>query len=52
MEVMFVMTLTKKKNLTLLIVSFIFVSSCETFNDIAGLNKVDIHDSLNASTPE
>ena len=52
MEVMFVMTLTKKKNLTLLIVSFIFVSSYETFNDIAGLNKVDIDDSLYASTPE
>ena len=46
------MTLTKKKSLFLLIFSFIFTSSCETLEDLAGLNKVDIDDSLYEGTPD
>ena len=52
MEDMSAMTLTKKKSLFLLIFSFIFVSSCETLEDLAGLNKVDIDDSLYEGTPD
>ena len=52
MEGMSAMTLTKKKSLFLLIFSFIFVSSCETLEDLAGLNKVDIDDSLYEGTPD
>ena len=46
------MTLTNKKSLFLLIFSFIFVSSCETLEDLAGLNKVDIDDTLYEGTPD
>ena len=52
MEDMPAMTLTKKKSLLLLIFSFIFISSCETLEDLAGLNKVDIDDSLYEGTPD
>ena len=52
MEDMSAMTLTKKKSLFLLIFSFIFASSCETLEDLAGLNKVDIDDSLYEGTPD
>ena len=52
MEGMSAMTLTKKKSLFLLIFSFIFVSSCETLEDLAGLNKVDIDDTLYEGTPD
>ena len=52
MEVMFAMILTKKKSLIFLIPLFIFISSCETLNDIAGLNKFEIDDSLYEGTPE
>ena len=46
------MTLTNKKSLFLLIFSFIFVSSCETLEDLTGLNKVDIDDTLYEGTPD
>ena len=46
------MTLTNKKRLFLLIFSIIFVSSCETLEDLAGLNKVDIDDTLYEGTPD
>ena len=52
MEVMSAMILTKKKSLIFLIPLFIFISSCETLNEIAGLNKVEIDDSLYDGTPE
>ena len=52
MEGMSAMTLTNKKSLFLLIFSFIFVSSCETLEDLAGLNKVDIDDTLYEGTPD
>ena len=52
MEVMSAMILTKKKSLIFLIPLFIFISSCETLNDIAGLNKFEIDDSLYEGTPE
>ena len=46
------MTLTKKKSLFSLIFLFIFTTSCETLEDLAGLNKVDIDDSLYEGTPD
>ena len=46
------MILTKEKKLILLMFSFILISSCETLNEIAGLNKVEIDDSLYAGTPD
>ena len=46
------MTLTKKKSLLLLTLSFLFVSSCETLEELAGLNKVEMDDSLYAGTPD
>ena len=46
MEDMLVMTLTKKKSLLILTFSLVFISSCETLEDLAGLNKVIIDDSL------
>ena len=46
------MTLTKKKSLLILTFSFVFISSCETLEDLAGLNKVEIDDSLYEGTPE
>jgi len=46
------MTLTNKKNLILLTLSFVFVSSCETLNEIAGIDKVEIDDSLYEGTPD
>ena len=46
------MTLTKKKSLLILTFSFVFISSCETLEDLAGLNKVSIDDSLYSSTPD
>ena len=49
---MLVMTLTKKKSLIFLTLSFIFISSCETLNEIAGLSKTEIDDSLFEGTPE
>ncbi len=52
MEGMFAMTLTKKKSLFFIIFSFIFSSSCETLEDLAGLNKIDIDDSLYEGTPD
>ena len=52
MEGMSAMTLTNKKSLFLLTFSFIFVSSCETLEDLAGLNKVDIDDTLYEGTPD
>tara|TARA_B100001989_G_C24447073_1_gene417008 strand:- start:327 stop:947 length:621 start_codon:yes stop_codon:yes gene_type:complete len=51
MEDMSVMTLTKKNLITLSCI-FIFTSSCETLEEIAGLNKVQIDDSLYGGTPE
>ncbi len=47
-----VMTLTKIKSLILLTSSFIFISSCETLNEIAGLSKTEIDESLYEGTPE
>ena len=52
MEGMSAMTLTKKKSLFFIIFSFIFASSCETLEDLAGLNKVDIDDTLYEGTPD
>ena len=49
---MLVMTLTKKKSLIFLTLSFIFITSCETLNEIAGLSKTEIDDSLFEGTPE
>lgn len=46
------MTLTKKKSLFSLIFLFIFTTSCETLEDLAGLNKVDMDDSLYEGTPD
>ena len=46
------MTLTKIKSLILLTSSFIFISSCETLNEIAGLSKTEIDESLYEGTPE
>ena len=46
------MTLTNKKSLFSLIFLFIFTTSCETLEDLAGLNKVDIDDSLYEGTPD
>ena len=46
------MTLTKKKSLLILTFSFAFISSCETLEDLAGLNKVSIDDSLYSGTPD
>ena len=45
-------TLTKKKSLLILTFSFVFISSCETLEDLAGLNKVSIDDSLYSGTPD
>ena len=39
------MTLTKKKNLIFLISLLLFISSCETLNEIAGIEKTVIEDS-------
>ena len=52
MEGMSAMTLTKKKSLFSLIFLFIFTTSCETLEDLAGLNKVDMDDSLYEGTPD
>ena len=52
MEVMPVMTLTKIKSLILLTSSFIFIYSCETLNEISGLSKTEIDESLYEGTPE
>ncbi len=46
------MILTKNKSLLLLVFTFMFTSSCETLEEIAGINKVEIDDSLYAGTPE
>ena len=46
------MTLIKEKSLILLTLSFVFVSSCETLEELAGLNKVEMDDSLYAGTPD
>jgi len=46
------MILSKTKNLILLTLSFVLVSSCETLSEISGLNKVEIDDSLYAGTPD
>jgi len=47
-----VMTLTKKKSLIFLILSFLFISSCETLNEIAGIEKTLIDDYLYEGTPD
>ena len=52
MEVMFAMTLTEKKSLISLIPLLIIISSCETLNELAGLEKVQIDESLYEGTPE
>jgi hypothetical protein len=52
MEVMPVMTLTKIKSLILLTSSFIFIYSCETLNEIAGLSKTEMDEFLYEDTPE
>ena len=52
MEDMSAMILTKKKSLFFIFFSFIFASSCETLEDLAGLNKVDMDDSLYEGTPD
>ena len=52
MEVMLAMTLTKKKNLIFLISLLLFISSCETLNEIAGIEKTVIEDSLYEGTPD
>ena len=49
---MSVMTLTKKKSLIFLILSFLFISSCETLNEIAGMEKTLIDDYLYEGTPD
>ena len=46
------MTLTKKKNLIFLISLLLFISSCETLNEIAGIEKTVIEDSLYEGTPD
>ena len=46
------MTLTKIKSLILLTSSFIFIYSCETLNEISGLSKTEIDESLYEGTPE
>ena len=46
------MTLTKKKGFIFLILSFTLITSCETLEELAGLNKVDIDDSLYEGTPD
>lgn len=54
MEDMFVMTLINSKNkpIWFILISFIFLSSCETLNDLAGLSKAEIDDSLVSETPD
>ena len=52
MEVMLAMTLTKKKNFIFLISLLLLISSCETLNEIAGLEKTVIEDSLYEGTPD
>ena len=52
MEVTSAMTLIKKKSLIFLIPSLIFMSSCETLNEISGLSKIEIDESLYEGTPE
>ena len=47
-----VMTLTKIKSLILLTSSFIFIYSCETLNEIAGLSKTEMDEFLYEDTPE
>jgi hypothetical protein len=46
------MILTKKKSLIFLIFSLILTSSCETFEELAGLDKANINDSLYEGTPD
>ncbi len=52
MEGMSAMTLTKNKSLILLTLSFVFVSSCETLEELAGLSKAEMDDSLYEGTPD
>ena len=46
------MILTKKKSLIFLIFSLILTTSCETFEELAGLDKANINDSLYEGTPD
>ena len=52
MEDMSAMILTKKKSLIFLIFSLILTTSCETFEELAGLDKANINDSLYEGTPD
>ncbi len=49
---MHAMILTKKLKNLIFILLFLSVGSCETLNEIAGLTKSDIDDSLYSETPE
>ena len=49
MEAMFVMTLNRYY---LILIFFFFIASCETINDLTGMGKPDIDDSLALETPD
>ena len=42
----------KNKSIWFILINFVFLSSCETFNDMAGLSKAEIDDSLISETPD
>ena len=48
----FVMTLIKKKNIFLIFLSILFLHSCETFNELAGLTKQNVDDGYASEVPE
>ena len=52
MEDIFVMTLIKKKNIFLIFLSILFLHSCETFNELAGLTKQNVDDGYASEVPE
>ena len=49
MEVMFVTTLNRYY---LILILFFFITSCETINDLTGMGKPDVDDSLALETPD
>ena len=42
----------KNKSIWFILINFVFLSSCETINEIAGLSKAEIDDSLISETPD
>ena len=49
---MLVMILINKKKIFLLLTSIFILSSCESLNDVLGLSKPEVNDSLYSETPE